>query len=183
LFYPDEAIRAGQPADDLQVAAADGRYELDDWRIRRDGSRFIANVIYTALVDGDGTLRGYAVVLRDITERKLSERTRAWLSSMVEHTMTAIIGLTPPGIIESWNPAAEHLFGFTAAEAIGQSITLLTPDDRWKNKKRSSSGCARAKRKRWKRLAREGWSSVGRDPDSVRRLSMQGKISSAFPPA
>jgi len=36
---------------------ADGRYELDDWRIRRDGSRFIANVIYTALVDGDGTLR------------------------------------------------------------------------------------------------------------------------------
>ena len=134
-FYPDEAIRAGQPADDLQVAAADGRSELDDWRIRKDGSRFIANVIYTALVDGDGALRGYAVVLRDITERKLSELTRAWLASMVEHTMTAIIGLNPAGIIESWNPAAEHLFGFTAAEAIGQSISLVTPDDRWQEQK------------------------------------------------
>src|SRR6266545_4014778 len=134
-FYPDEAIRAGQPADDLEVAAADGRYEVDDWRVRRDGSRFIANVIYTTLIDGDGAPRGYAVVLRDITERKLSELTRAWLASMVEHTMTAIIGLTPAGIIESWNPAAEHLFGFTAAEAIGQSITLLTPDDRLEEQK------------------------------------------------
>src|SRR6266542_3122202 len=134
-FYPDEAIRAGQPADDLEVAAADGRYEVDDWRVRRDGSRFIANVIYTTLIDGDGAPRGYAVVLRDITERKLSELTRAWLASMVEHTMTAIIALTPAGITESWNPAAEHLFGFTAAEAIGQSITLLTPDYRLEEQK------------------------------------------------
>ena len=129
-LYPDEAIRAGQPTDDLQVAAVNGRHELDDWRVRRDGSRFIANVIYTALLDGGGAPRGFAVVLRDITERKLSELTRAWLASMVEHTMTAIIGLSPAGIIESWNPAAGHLFGFTAAEAIGQSLALLTPDDR-----------------------------------------------------
>ena len=46
------------------------------------------------------------VAHENITERKLNELTRAWLASMVEHTMTAIIGLTPAGIIESWNPAA-----------------------------------------------------------------------------
>jgi PAS domain S-box-containing protein len=68
IFYPREDIDNGKPAHELKVAAAEGRFEDEGWRLRKDGSRFWANVIITALRDRSGKLRGFGKVSRDITE-------------------------------------------------------------------------------------------------------------------
>jgi len=68
-FYPEEDIRAGKPPWELEVAIAEGRLEDEGWRLRKDGSRFWANVVITALRDETGTLIGFAKITRDLTER------------------------------------------------------------------------------------------------------------------
>jgi PAS domain S-box-containing protein len=73
-FYPEEAVAAGHPRRELEVARAEGRYEEEGLRMRKDGSRFLASVVLTALYDETGELRGYAKVTRDITERKRAEQ-------------------------------------------------------------------------------------------------------------
>ncbi|HLG14597.1 MAG TPA: PAS domain S-box protein [Blastocatellia bacterium] len=72
-FYVPEDLQRGHPEHLLAVAAADGRVEDEGWRVRKDGSRFWADAIITALRDQGGTLRGYAKVTRDLTERKQME--------------------------------------------------------------------------------------------------------------
>jgi PAS domain S-box-containing protein len=69
-FYTEDDRAAGLPAQTLAMAARDGRVELEGWRVRKDGSRFWANVVVDAIRDGSGTLIGFAKVTRDITERK-----------------------------------------------------------------------------------------------------------------
>ncbi|HEX8113157.1 MAG TPA: ATP-binding protein [Kofleriaceae bacterium] len=77
VFYPDEDVRAGKCEMELEVAARDGRFEDEGWRIRSDGTRFWANVVITAIRDSAGTLVGFAKVTRDLTERKRNEDERA----------------------------------------------------------------------------------------------------------
>jgi PAS domain S-box-containing protein len=72
-FYTPEALAAGQPALELKIAKEQGRFEEIGWRVRKDGSRFWANVVLTALHDETGQLRGFANVTRDITELKKAE--------------------------------------------------------------------------------------------------------------
>jgi PAS domain S-box-containing protein len=72
-FYAAEDIRKGMPAMELKQAIENGRFEGEGWRIRKDGSRFLANVVVTALRDEKGRLRGFGKITRDITERKRSE--------------------------------------------------------------------------------------------------------------
>jgi PAS domain S-box-containing protein len=69
-FYPQEDIDADKPAWELRVAAAEGRFEDEGWRLRKDGTLFWANVIITALHDTSGQLVGFAKVTRDLTERR-----------------------------------------------------------------------------------------------------------------
>jgi PAS domain S-box-containing protein len=76
-FYPVEAIRAGWPKTELEHATRDGRFEDEGWRVRKDGSRFWANVVITALYDEGGTLRGFAKITRDLTDRRRIERLEA----------------------------------------------------------------------------------------------------------
>jgi PAS domain S-box-containing protein len=73
LFYTEEAVAAGHPEHELEIAAARGRYAEEGWRLRRDGSKFMAEVIITAIRDESGELRGFAKITRDITERKQAE--------------------------------------------------------------------------------------------------------------
>lgn len=73
VFYPPDAVESGWPAHELEVASKVGRFEDEGWRVRKDGSRFWANVVITALRDEAGVLQGFAKVTRDLTERKLSE--------------------------------------------------------------------------------------------------------------
>lgn len=72
-FYPEEDLAWGKPAWELEVASEQGRFEDEGWRLRKDGSRFWANVIITALRDEQGVLTGFAKVTRDMTERKKAE--------------------------------------------------------------------------------------------------------------
>ncbi|MFY9530806.1 MAG: PAS domain S-box protein, partial [Candidatus Acidiferrales bacterium] len=72
-FYPEEDVRFGKPQRELEIAGREGRVEDDGWRIRKDGSRFWANVIITALRDGAGQLVGFSKVTRDVTERMLAQ--------------------------------------------------------------------------------------------------------------
>jgi PAS domain S-box-containing protein len=72
-FYPQEMIERGKPEHELDVAAAEGRFEDEGWRIRKDGSRFWANVIITALRGPDDQLLGFSKVTRDFTDRKSAE--------------------------------------------------------------------------------------------------------------
>jgi PAS domain S-box-containing protein len=68
-FYPENDLRARKPWYELEVAAKEGRFEDEGWRLRKDGSRFWANVVITALKDEGGRVLGYGKVTRDFTER------------------------------------------------------------------------------------------------------------------
>jgi PAS domain S-box-containing protein len=72
-FYPPEAIEQGYPDYELKIAAKQGHFEDEGWRVRKDGSRFWANVILTALYDEDGNLNGFTKITRDLTERKIAQ--------------------------------------------------------------------------------------------------------------
>src|ERR1044071_6205065 len=72
-FYTPEDVACGKPARALGEAAAHGRVEDEGWRVRKDGSRFWANVVLTAVQDEAGRLRGFAKVTRDMTERRRME--------------------------------------------------------------------------------------------------------------
>ena len=89
VFYPEEARAAGRPAEILRVAAREGRFEETGWRVRKDGSRFWANVVLTPVIDRNGVLRGYAKVTRDLTERKRLEDQRTALEVMTIEALAA----------------------------------------------------------------------------------------------
>jgi PAS domain S-box-containing protein len=84
LFYTPEDRAAGQPRQALRRAAIDGRSEQEGWRVRKNGSRFWANVIYTAIRDDDGALIGFSAVTRDLTERKRAEEELQVLNAKLE---------------------------------------------------------------------------------------------------
>ena len=73
IFYPPEDIAADKPGFELEVATREGRFEDEGWRLRKDGTRFWANVVITALFDTDGSLMGFGKVTRDLTERRATQ--------------------------------------------------------------------------------------------------------------
>lgn len=88
-FYPEEDIRNRKPQRELEIAREEGSVEDEGWRIRKDGSRFWANVVITAVFDSHGELRGFAKVTRDITERKRAEETQNALLEQREARLQA----------------------------------------------------------------------------------------------
>jgi PAS domain S-box-containing protein len=93
-FYPAEDLRAEKPDRELETALAEGRIEDEGWRIRKDGSRFWANVVITAIFDENGKHLGFAKVTRDLTERRLAEEElraeRSDLEKRVEERTAAL---------------------------------------------------------------------------------------------
>jgi PAS domain S-box-containing protein len=83
-FYPAEDIKRGKPEMELKIAAAEGRFEDDGWRVKKNGSQFWANVILTCLRAKNGTIRGYGKITRDNSERKQAEEERAKLFNVKE---------------------------------------------------------------------------------------------------
>jgi PAS domain S-box-containing protein len=83
-FYPQDAIGRGWPPEELRRAEAEGRFEDEGWRLRKDGSRFWANVVITALHDDAGRLQGYSKVTRDLTERREKEEALRQLNQDLE---------------------------------------------------------------------------------------------------
>ncbi|HEY3497309.1 MAG TPA: ATP-binding protein [Polyangiaceae bacterium] len=87
-FYPPEDVEARKPEKELEIASEAGRVEDEGWRVRKDGSRFWASVVITALRDERGNLRGFGKVTRDLTERRRAEETERAL--LKEQTARAV---------------------------------------------------------------------------------------------
>jgi len=88
-FYPEEAIRAGAPEWGLRKAREDGLFMEEGWRVRKDGSRFLAHVVISALYDEEGQLTGYSKVTRDITESRRAEERLQSLAGELEAKVKA----------------------------------------------------------------------------------------------
>src|SRR5512143_1453682 len=73
VFYPAEDRKARKPEMELEIAAREGSFEDEGWRLRKDGSRFWANVVITALRDSQGQLLGFSKITRDVTRRRMHE--------------------------------------------------------------------------------------------------------------
>jgi hypothetical protein len=125
VFYTPEEIQRGEPGYNLEQARINGRFEQEGWRLRKDGSMFWANVVFTAVPDAQGNIIGYGKVTRDITERKKATEQIAYMARMMEDTSDAIFSTDPSFINRTWNKAAEMLFGYTQEEAIGKSAGNL----------------------------------------------------------
>lgn len=132
IFYSKDDVEAGVPQEGLTVAAEEGRFEAEGWRVRKDGSRFWADVLITALKGGDGELLGFAKVTRDFTERReAEERVRASenrFRSLFESSPDAIIVSDRQGKIAEVNSQVERFFGYKRGELIGQTIEILVPE-------------------------------------------------------
>ncbi len=130
-FYTAEDIARNRPQDELSVAARDGRFEDEGWRVRRDQSRFWASVVITPLRDEAGRLRGYAKVTRDVTERKRAEATlkesEERFRLLLDSTAEAIYGLDLEGRCTFCNPAGLRLLGCAdPSQVIGKDLHALT---------------------------------------------------------
>jgi diguanylate cyclase (GGDEF)-like protein/PAS domain S-box-containing protein len=121
---PDQAAMMRETM--LANSSWSGDYEVT----LRDGSRITAFVTNTPVFDANGKLVAVIGSSIDVTERKIAEATGRRLSAIVDGSGDAIFGTTNDGIVTSWNPAAEDLFGYTAAEMLGQPIARIAPDGR-----------------------------------------------------
>ena len=133
-FYPVEDARAGKCERLLNLALTEGRVEDEGWRVRKDGTKFWADVVITALRDADGTLVGFGKVTRDLTERRLAEqhrlaaeeRFRKLIDSVRDY---AIFILDPLGNIATWNTGAQRIKGYRAEEIIGSHFSRFYPEE------------------------------------------------------
>ena len=98
--------------------------------LTKDARRIDISLTVSPLATQDGRIVGASKIARDISERKRLERDARHCAAIVSSTDDAIISKNLDGTVVSWNPAAERLFGYRAAEVVGRSIRLIVPDDR-----------------------------------------------------
>jgi len=130
LFYPVEDRAAGKPQQALAQAMRDGRFEGEGWRVCKDGSRFWAEVVITALRDEHGVLKGFAKVTRDMTARHLEREREQLLAATFEHAPNGISIVDGTGRYIGANASFLRLLGYTESELLGKTIFELThPED------------------------------------------------------
>jgi PAS domain S-box-containing protein len=127
-ILPDEFGNA-TPLTEIPLSLAMAGVQVDDVKLyllrRSSGDILCLELSGRPLYDGTGTLFGGMVVFRDISDRKRVEVEQARLAAVVQYSSDAIISVTPDGLITSFNPGAERLYGYTADQAIGQSFSML----------------------------------------------------------
>ena len=123
--HPDE-----EPTILARLRAGDRIEHYETVRVRKDGSLVDISLTVSPIKTPDGKIIGASKIVRDITERKWAEEKLLQAAAIVENSDDAIISKDLEGRILSWNPGAERIYGYTAAEAVGQSITMLIPADR-----------------------------------------------------
>ncbi|MDB5805336.1 MAG: chemotaxis protein CheY [Betaproteobacteria bacterium] len=127
-FYTQPDIDRRWPDHELRLARTEGRFEDAGWRMRKDGSRFWANVIITALRDEKGELLAFSKITRDLTTRReqeeelrqSEERFRLLVEGVQDY---AVYMLSPEGIVTSWNTGARRIKGYDAADIIGRHFS------------------------------------------------------------
>jgi PAS domain S-box-containing protein len=134
-FYTEEDVRAGKPARALERAAADGRFEDEGWRVRKDGSRFWASAVLTVVRDDGGGHLGFAKVTRDFTARRRMEealrQNEQRLAGMFDHAAVGIVEVDRDDRIVTVNERALEILGYRREALLGRTIHEIThPDDR-----------------------------------------------------
>lgn len=124
-FFTEEERTAGKPQRILKAASEAGRYEEVGRRVRKDGSKYWANIVVSAIRDRDGAVRGFANVTRDVTERKRAEE---MFRLAVQAAASAIILVNEQGKIAFANTQAQEMFGYALEELMGSSLEMLLPE-------------------------------------------------------
>jgi len=119
VFYTDEEKAESEPARNLAAAAAAGRHYSEGWRVRKNGERFWAEVVFTAIYDDEHRVQAFAKITRDTTEQKLAQEKIGYLARLIEDTSDAFISTDTALRIVTWNKAAQNLYGYSVDEAIG----------------------------------------------------------------
>jgi PAS domain S-box-containing protein len=124
-FFPPEDIQRGRPEEILRMTAASGRHEEQGMRVRKDGSRFLASLTFTALRDPNGNLRGFSEFSHDLSESKESG---AKYRGLLEAAPDAMVVVNQAGEIVLLNLQAEKQFGYHRDELIGQKVKNIIPE-------------------------------------------------------
>ncbi len=137
VFYPPEDIASGKTDRELKEAVTKGQCEVEGWRLRKDGSRFLANVVITALRDQEGKLRGFSKIARDVTQRYEMERKlhqeQEFVRSLVECFPDLIVVLDIEGRFKFVSDRVNDILGVTPEEYVGKPIgQRIGPEDRSK---------------------------------------------------
>ena len=148
MFYLPEDREAGMPARSLAAAREKGKFEAEGWRLRKDGTKFLASVVIDAIYE-DGQFVGFAKITRDITERNaaaeaLKESERHFRLLVKGVTDYALYMLDPNGIVTNWNAGGQRIKGYLPEEIIGQHFSrFYSPADRAASatNRRSASRC------------------------------------------
>ncbi len=135
-LYPPEDVVAGKPQQDLETAGVTGRFQEIGERLHKDGSRFLADVVITAIRGSDGTLHGFGKITRDITERTAAEavvrasesKLRSLIDTVLDTVVDGLITIDREGAIQSYNKACISLFGYAPDEVLGCNVRMLMPE-------------------------------------------------------
>jgi PAS domain S-box-containing protein len=129
LLFPPEGQHE-EAAALVRIWNNEGLIRSDRVLVRKDGRRIELSVTMSPIRDAAGVVIGASKIASDISHRKQAAAAALHLAAIVESSEDAIISKDPNGIVLSWNPAAERLFGYSAKDMIGQSITKMIPRDR-----------------------------------------------------
>ena len=124
-FFPPAEIERGRPEEILSMTAASGRHEEQGMRVRKDGSQFLASIVFTALRDADGNLRGFSEFSHDLSESRESE---ARYRGLLEAAPDAMVVVNVAGEIVLLNVRAEKEFGYSRDELVGQKVKNIIPE-------------------------------------------------------